>query len=111
MELLAGGKGGMDATKVYQDYRYETDEEIEPKRKVIRSLILNGQDVDYNETRLADINRVVHERQRAKQRRELLAELTGWGNAGGNIRWRCSGRWRHCRRVPLWAFVAQKLGL
>jgi hypothetical protein len=94
----------MDAAKIYQHYRCETDEEIERKRNVIRSLILNGQDVDYNEARMAQINRVVHERQRRKERREWLAELTVWGKLvapfGGGV-----------VVTLVWKFMAQKFGL
>jgi hypothetical protein len=67
------------AEKVYRDYLHETNEEIERKRGVWRGLIRDGQDVDHNEARIAGLNRVVHERQRRKERREDLAEWTEWG--------------------------------
>src|SRR4029077_3656635 len=67
------------AEKTYQDFKNDTDAEIERKRGVFRGLILQGKNVEHNEARTTGINRVVHERQRAKQRRERLAEWTEWG--------------------------------
>jgi len=51
---------------------------VERKRGEIRSLILSGQDVEYNEARMKGLNRVVHERQRKKRRREGRAEIRDW---------------------------------
>ena len=95
------------ATKVYRAYLHETNEEIERKRGVWRGLILNGQDVAYNEARVAGLNQIVHRRQRRKERREDLAEWTEWGQAanhlgeaGGRIRRRCRGQLRVEVRGP-----------
>ena len=64
--------------KTYQQYKHETDEEIERKRGVIRSLIVSRQDVEYNEARMKGLNRVVHERQRKKRSREGRDGIRDW---------------------------------
>jgi len=66
------------AEDTYQKYKDEPDKAVERKRGVIRSLILSGQDVEYNEARMKGLNRVVHERQRKKRRREGWAEIRDW---------------------------------
>ena len=71
-----------EAGKLYQDYEFETDEEIQRKREVIRSVIVMGVaagwDVSQNEARMEALNRRVRERQRRKMWRERLAEIRGW---------------------------------
>src|SRR5690349_8374529 len=71
--------------EIYQQYKHETDAEVERKRGVIRKFLMTDFDVNYNEARMAGLNRVVHERQRAKMRRERLAEWTAWGKLLGTF--------------------------
>jgi hypothetical protein len=71
------------AEETYQQFKNDTDAEIERKRGVFRGQILQRENVEYNEARTKGINRVVHERQQAKTGREGRAEIREWINAGG----------------------------
>ena len=66
------------AEHTHQEYKDEPDKAVERTRGVIRSLVMRGQDVEYNEARMKGLNRVVHERQREKRRREGRVEIGGW---------------------------------
>jgi hypothetical protein len=66
------------AEDTYQRYKDEPDKAVERKRGVIRSLIVSRQDVEYNEARMKGLNRVVHESQRKKRRREGWDEIRDW---------------------------------
>jgi hypothetical protein len=67
------------AEEAYQQFKNDTDEDIERKRGVFHNFIIDHHHEDYYEARMRGITRVAHERQRVKMRREGLVELTGWG--------------------------------
>jgi hypothetical protein len=54
------------AEKLYQSYKNETDEEIERVRTWVRSLIDGGREVSYCRPLMDVLDRIVHERVRAK---------------------------------------------
>jgi hypothetical protein len=68
--------------KTYQDYKDKPDAHVERKIGVVRSLIVNaqlsGEDISYNEARMAGLDHVVHERERRKRGRERRDEIKGW---------------------------------
>ena len=46
--------------KTYRQYKDEPEAVVKPKRRVLRMLIARDQDVDYNEARMAGLDRGVH---------------------------------------------------
>jgi hypothetical protein len=53
-----------DLERLRRDYSDETDEEIERKRKVIRSMILAEKNLDHNERWMEVLSSIVRKRQR-----------------------------------------------
>jgi len=94
------------AEEAYQQFKNETDEDIERKREVFRNFIIDHHHEDYYEARMRGITRVVHERQRTKMR---LAAVPGWGKLlatfGGGVVVGLGVA------VPLWRALAKWLGL
>ena len=88
-------KESTDALRELEElFEYETDEELNRKRGVYRSFIVrqteekiaeSAKDLDFNEDAYKTLSKIVHRRQKARERRERLKEILQWAGLFGPL--------------------------